>query len=131
MKKYFRIGSLFLLVFLATFLVGCNSFNGIKKNFEDAGYTYSEDVNTTIKSLLTEFEKEDVVVTPHVFTKSFNIAVVLEFKSTKEMNQQIEESETLKGLLKDLQKSDFVKGNCVLIPIGINQEDMVKVFQGR
>lgn len=131
MKKYFRVGSFFLLVFLFTFLVGCNSFNGIKKNFENAGYTYSEEVNTTIKSLLTEFEKEDVVVTPHVFTKSLNIAVVLEFKSTKEMNQQIEESETLKGLLKDFQKSDFVKGNCVLIPFGINQDEIIKVFQGK
>ena len=128
MKKFLL---LFVLLFFILTLVGCSSFNGIKGNFLDAGYTYDEKNNENVKALMEEFEEKDVKVTPHFFKKTLNLAIVLEFKSSKEMIEQLEESETLKGLLKDAQKSELVKGNCVLIPIGLNASEMIDIFQGR
>ena len=130
MRK-FKLLSVFSLLLLLIVLVGCSSFGGIKRDFEKAGYTYDEDINEQIQGLLTEFEENNVRVTPHYFKKGLNFAFVLEFKTSKEMNEQISESETLKGFLKDLQKSDFARGNCILIPIGINPEEMIDVFQGK
>lgn len=126
-----KVLSLFILLFFVFTLVGCSSINGIKGDFIDAGYTYDEEDNQNIQDLMTEFEEKNITVTPHLFKKNLNLAIVLEFKSTKEMNEQIDESETLKGLLKDIQKSDFVRGNCLLIPIGINAGEMIDIFQGR
>lgn len=127
-KRVFILAvSLFTLIILA----GCTSFYGIKSDFEKAGYTYSEEAKQYIDDVMNEFEEKEIIVTPHVFTKGLNIAIILEFESTKELEEQIENSETLKGLLKDFQKSDFVRGNCVLIPIGINVQEMIEIFQGR
>jgi hypothetical protein len=97
---------------------------------EDAGYTYNEVTSNEVKELLAEFEEKDITVTPHFFSKGLNFPIILEFASTNEMNEQLEESETLKGFIKDLKKSEYVKGNCILIPIGINQKDMINAFQG-
>ncbi len=129
MKK-FRFLAVIALVFSLVLLAGCSSFNSVKSDFEKADYKYSEKVNDLVKPLLAEFEEDDVKVTPHVFTKGLNVAVVLEFQSTKELNKQLEESSTLKGLVKDLQKSELVRGNCLLIPIGLNPTEMVNAFNG-
>jgi hypothetical protein len=45
--------------------------------------------------------------------------VVLEFESDDDLTKAIAEdgSETLKGLLKDVQKSEYVNGNCLLVTI--------------
>lgn len=129
--KYNKFLSIIALVFLSLLLVGCSKFNSIKKGFEKAGYEYHEISHKDIDALMEEFEDNDIFVIPHLFTKGFNYPVVLEFETTKEMNEQIENSETLKGFLKDLQKSDYVRGNCILIPLGINQEEMVNAFQGK
>lgn len=126
-----KVLSLLVLSFFVFTLVGCSNFNGIKDDFIDAGYTYDEEANQDIQDLITEFEEKNITVTPHLFKKTLNLAIILEFKSIKEMNEQISESETLKGLLKDIQKSDFVRGNCLLIPIGINANEMIDIFQGR
>jgi cell division protein YceG involved in septum cleavage len=117
--------------FSVIFLSGCSSFTGVRNDFENAGYTYSEDAKEYIDELMEDFEEKDVIVTPHVFTKELNIAIVLEFSSTKELDKQIKESETLQGLLKDLQKSDYVRGNCLLIPIGLKVKEMIDIFQGK
>ncbi len=122
---------LFISLLLLLFLVGCNSFSGIRKDFENAGYTYSEETNNIIASLLEEFEEEDVEVTGHSFSKGLNAAFVLEFKSSQELEDRLSESATLQGLVEDLQKSDFVRGNCLLIPIGLNPQEMIDVFQGK
>ena len=50
-----------------------------------------------------------------------NYVIILEFDSTKEMDEKIKDSEYLKGLIKDAQKSDYVSGTCVLLfytPLG-------------
>lgn len=118
--------SIFLLV-----LCGCSSFSGVRKSFEKAGYTYSETAKGYIDDLLEEFEEEEIVVVPHVFTKGLNLAIVLEFKNTEEMEKQLSESETLQGFVKDLQKTDYVRRNCLLIPIGLNTQEMINAFQDK
>ena len=44
-----------------------------------------------------------------------NYVIILEFNSTDDMNKKIDESETLKGMIKDVQNSDFVNKNCILL----------------
>jgi hypothetical protein len=125
------LSKLFLVLFGLLLLSGCDSFRGIRADFEDAGYTYSETVKGYVDELLAEFEEEDVIVTPHVFTKNLNIAIVLEFRSTKELEAHFAESETLQGILADLEKADCIRGNCLLLPLGLNPQEMIDIFQGK
>ncbi|MFY9421547.1 MAG: hypothetical protein WBK54_05745 [Bacilli bacterium] len=129
----------FLIVLLASLLllVGCNSLTIIRGDFEKAGYEYSEEAAQYVEELMAEFEDKKINVRPHLFSKGLNYAIVLEFNSVKEMEEELEKSETLKGLVKDLQKSDFVRGNCILIPFAIafdyeeRIQEMIDIFQGR
>lgn len=126
-------------VMLLTSLVSCGSaFGKIKKNFENAGYTYvSEDANgdSTAKTITAELEKGNLDCTVHMF-KGENkgllgadvYAMVLEFKSDKELAKAFSEegSETLKGMIKDAQNSEYVRDNCVLIALTLSQQDEMK-----
>ena len=42
-------------------------------------------------------------------------ALILEFHSTKALEEMTENSATFKGDYEDLQKSDWVKENCILL----------------
>jgi len=125
MKKAFILLSFIFILF------GCtnNTFPKIKRNFIKEGYTYSNEIGKYL-----EFD-EELVFTPHVFILKEgiinNVAIVLEFHNKKEIEETIEKSETLKGIIKDLKKSEYVNGNCVLlplIPLSVTIDDMVKVF---
>ena len=124
-------------VMLLTSLVSCGSaFGKIKKNFENAGYTYvSEDAdgNSTAKTISAELEEGNLDCTVHVFkgTGAFNVpvyAMILEFKSDKELAKAFAEdgSETLKGMIKDAQNSEYVRDNCVLVALTVTQQDEMK-----
>lgn len=128
MKKFLKGSIIAALCLTMLFsLTACNKFNSVKKAFEKEGYTYSDEENSSLSSLQASFEDEDgkgASVTVHVFTKKDGVLgeqsvlfAVLEFKSTKELNQELEDNETLKGMLKDSQKSDYVNGNCIFVPI--------------
>jgi hypothetical protein len=54
--------------------------------------------------------------------------MILEFKSDKELAKAFAEdgSETLKGMIKDAQNSEYVRDNCVLIALTITQQDEMK-----
>ena len=139
MKTMTKLTALVLVcVMLLACLVSCGSaFGKIKKNFEDAGYTYqSEDANgdSTAKTITAELEEGNLDCTVHVFKgdKGFLgtdvYAMVLEFKSDKELAKAFSEegSETLKGMIKDAQNSEYVRDNCVLIALTITQQDEMK-----
>jgi len=139
MKTMTKLTALVLVcVMLLACLVSCGSaFGKIKKNFEDAGYTYvSEDAdgNSTAKTITAELEDGNLDCTVHVFKgdKGFLgtdvYAMVLEFKSDKELAKAFSEegSETLKGMIKDAQNSEYVRDNCVLIALTITQQDEMK-----
>ena len=62
----------------------------------------------------------------HFASKTASHALIFEFNSTKDMEEQINKSETLKGIIKDLQKSDLVNGNCCIVSIS---PEALKIFR--
>ena len=138
MKKMTKLLALALVaVMLLTTLVSCgSSFGKIKKNFEDAGYTYiSENDDSKAKTIAAELEEGNLECTVHFFKGDGKgllgvdvFAMVLEFKSDKELAKAFAEdgSETLKGMIKDAQNSEYVRDNCVLIALTITQQDEMK-----
>ncbi|MBO5757286.1 MAG: hypothetical protein J6S28_06295 [Clostridia bacterium] len=143
-----RIVALVLVtVMLATMLVSCSStFDKIKENFVEAGYTYvsqDDEGNETAKTITTELKQGDLDCTVHFFKKPviWKIPVycmVLEFKTDKELTKALaaDNMNTLRGIIEDLQGSDLVRDNCILIPLafdinelGFNpREEMIEVF---
>lgn len=127
MKKI--ITSVLALVMIATMLftfVACSSYNAIKKDFEDAGYVLQNADNETTGEIKTDdgvitytihtFKKEGSGIIGGI-TSALSTATVWEFSSDKDLNKALEESETIKGILKDAQQSKIVNGNCVLVTI--------------
>ena len=143
MKTFTRITAVVILAVMVLSLVACSSFGGIKANFEKNGYTYVEDADSesTTKTITAELEEGDISCTAHLFKVKvgelpivgdlFEYALVLEFGSDKDMQEAMAESETIKGIIKDAQDSEYINGNCLLVPIGLTKfEEMVKIFNG-
>jgi len=130
MKKIFAILTSVLLMFV---LVGCVKLDTIKERFSDAAFTYSENGSSLITSLMTGFEEDGITVTAHVFSSGLKTAIVLEFESTKEMDAELEENNTLMGLIEDLEEEKLVQGNFLLIPIALSDaeiQQMIDIFNG-
>lgn len=145
MKKTVRIVSMALLLVAVTImLVSCSSFNKIKGNFEDAGYKLVENDEQTNK-ITAELEEGNISCTAHLFQKEADLgdlgsivgdlvkynALVLEFNSDADLEKALSEdgSATLKGFVQDLQKSELVNGNCLLVPLSIlKAEEMIEIF---
>ena len=140
MKTMTRVIAVSLVaVMLLLTLVACGSvFGKVKKNFEDAGYTYvseDEDGNSTAKAIAGEQEGGEFNCTFHFFKKDGLLldkyCMILEFESDKELQKAMEEdgSATLKGLISDIQESNLVRDNCVLIPLSLTEyNDMIEIF---
>ncbi len=132
MKKFTKLLALSLLVVMAfTMLVSCGSTYGtIKKNFAEIGYTPSEKANDDAKKITDELNTIDddgnkITVTVRVFEKKTSVPIigevtyyvtVLEFGSEGDLDEALGNSATLKGLIQDAQNSEYVNGNCVLVP---------------
>ena len=135
---------------------GGSSFGKIKADFEANGYVYVEnDEGSSIFDAFTaDLEEGEISCTLHLFkaeTKkeddddgdksifdqigdavgdimnAVDYCGVIEFASDKELKKALEESETLKGMISDAQKSDVVNGNCVLF-VGINYAKQIEIF---
>ena len=134
MKKTVKIVSMaLLLVAVMVMLVSCSSFKKIKGNFEDAGYALVEN-NDEANTITAELEEGNISCTAHLFQKKGDLltyhALILEFKSDEDLNKALSESETLKGLVKDLQNSELVNGNCLLVPLSLlKAEEMIDIFK--
>ena len=134
MKKTVKIVSMaLLLVAVMVMLVSCSSFKKIKGNFEDAGYTLVEN-NDEANTITAELEEGNISCTAHLFQKKGDLltynALILEFKSDEDLNKALSESETLKGLVKDLQNSELINGNCLLVPLSLlKAEEMIDIFK--
>lgn len=118
-------------VMLLMVFASCSAYGKIEKNFTDAGYELVSDDNSTANTIKAELEEGEVGVTVHIFKKSdsiLNYAIVLEFSSEGDVEKSLEKSATLKGFVEDVQKSDLVRDNCVLIPIGIDAANMTEIF---
>ncbi len=118
MKKFFKALALVFVGLLA--LTSCgNKWAPIQKAFEKEGFVLSSTVEqlaaSVEKELKADDESKEIAFTVHAMNKSLSIVVILEFKSTKDLQTACEDSETLKGIVKDSQKSDYVNGKCVLL----------------
>ncbi len=134
MKKKLGIvvTALTLVTVLLMSLCGCSTFGKIKSAFEKKEYKESENIQTyqseIMKYLNADSEEElEQICNIHLLYNDMKVAIICEFSSTKEMNEQIESSETLKGVIKDAQNSDYVNGNCILLPIAV--PEVVEIFK--
>lgn len=119
-------------VMLIATLASCSSYSKIKSNFKSEGYIEleSED-NDTAKAITAELENGSVSCEFHFLQKELDddasaldkianaatTIIILEFSSDEDMAKAVSESSTLSGMISDLQKSDYVRDNCILIPL--------------
>jgi len=126
MKKYLIIFVLSILMFLS----GCVNIDTVQDNFFDKGYTKSEDASEFIGNVLNSFD-EDVTVESYVYTKDAKVAVILVFEGNEELDTELEENNTLQGVIEDLEEERLVRNNMLLIPIGLSDEaveDIITTF---
>ena len=122
MKKKFAtiFSSLALVAMLIATLCACSTYGSVKSKYESNGWTENEYCVKLQETLLKNALGEDYAQTCkiHALAKNgsiLNYVIILEFNSTDDMNKKIDESETLKGMIKDVQNSDFVNKNCILL----------------
>lgn len=119
-------------VLIITLLTGCVNFNTIDQNFEDAGYTYSQDANTLMDAALQSLEENEVQVEVHVYTLadllSSKVAIVLEFETSKELKAEVADNEDLRALFGKLEENDLIRGNFLLIPIGLSTTSIQEII---
>ena len=122
MKKKFAtiFSSLALVAMLIATLCACSTYGSVKSKYESNGWTENEDCVKLQETLLKNALGEDYAQTCkiHALAKNgsiLNYVIILELNSTDDMNKKIDESETLKGMIKDVQNSDFVNKNCILL----------------
>ena len=132
-KTLIKILTLMLVgVMLTMTLVSCSSYGKILSNFKSEGYVeLSGEENSTAKTITTELEKGNVSCTVHILQKKLDddasgleqitnmgtTVIILEFSSDKEIAEAVKESGTLSGIIGDLQKTEYVRDNCVLVPL--------------
>ena len=129
MKGFKKILLLFVMFGLVLTLAGCSNFSSVKKAMEKDGWSYVENGEEDKESttITAELEEGNISCTLHTFKKPGTILIqyvfIIEFASDKDLDKAFAEggSETLKGLIKDAQNSDYVNGTCVLIPTPIKE----------
>ena len=137
MKKITKIVSLALVLVMAlTMLASCGSkYSAIEKAFVDAGYENNTTFTGVMNTIKEELAKDEYAVELHMLTKKSNgltSAIVVEFKSTKELVEYYESSATVQGLVKDVSENEdvnkmynalvnagYANGNCLVIPASI------------
>lgn len=136
MKKSMKILSLVLVLVMAVLsLASCSKYNALKSAFEKAGYEENSNLETVAKNIKEEMEKDNLVVNLHLMTKKSNgltSALIIEFQSTEDMKKAYDDSETIKGLVKDissnedakafqqaLENAGYAKGNCFVVPLSL------------
>lgn len=88
-----------------------------------------------MNTIKEELAKEEYAVELHMLTKKSNgltSAIVIEFKSTKELVEYYESSATVQGLVKDVSENEdvnkmynalvnagYANGNCLVVPASI------------
>lgn len=127
MKKMTKVlASVVCLVMCLFAFAGCSSYGSIVKAFEKEGY----EVVTTDSDKSGVTFGEDVNVTVHTLKKDLSVVWIFEFGSSDELNKQLEENETLKGAIKDAQKSDAVNGNCICFTLDVlNAKKIYEIFK--
>ena len=123
-----------LVIALMSFTSCTSNYSKLEKAFNEKGYKENEKLSEAADKIKAELNKEDYAVELHLLTKDNNISSVLivEFKSTKELAEAYENSETVKGFVKDVKSNEdvnkvydalveagYASGNCLAIPLTI------------
>ena len=112
MKNFTKVLSLVMVLVIALMsFTGCASnYSKLEKALGDKGYKVNEKLSEVADKVKAELNKEDYAVELHFLTKDNNISSVLivEFKSTKELAEAYEKSETVKGFVKDVKNNEDV-----------------------
>ena len=138
MKKLTKIVSLALVLVMAVMMLascGGSKYPAIEKAFVDAGYENNTTFTGVMNTIKEELAKEEYAVELHMLTKKSNgltSAIVIEFKSTKELVEYYESSATVQGLIKDVSENEdvnkmynalvekgYAKGNCLIVPMSV------------
>ena len=135
MKKVSKILTAVLCVCLSIVaLTACSKYNALLKAFEKEGYSevtaYEGDSEKTKKDV----EEKDSAAKLHLLQSEDKLTHVLivEFKSTEKMVEYYNDSETVKGFVKDVKNNEdvqtmynalvdagYANGNCLVIPISV------------
>lgn len=138
MKKLTKIISLALVLVMAVMMLascGGSKYPAIEKAFVDAGYENNTTFTGVMNTIKEELAKEEYAVELHMLTKKSNgltSAIVIEFKSTKELVEYYESSATVQELIKDVSENEdvnkmynalvnagYANGNCLVVPASI------------
>lgn len=138
MKKLTKIVSLALVLVMAIMMLascGGSKYPAIEKAFVDAGYENNTTFTGVMNTIKEELAKEEYAVELHMLTKKSNgltSAIVIEFKSTKELVEYYESSATVQGLIKDVSENEdvnkmynalvnagYANGNCLVVSASI------------
>ncbi len=145
------------LVLALVMLVGCvftlascagSAYPKLEKAFIAEDFEVVTELDTITEKIKDELEKEELVVNPHLLVRKDGLnsasVLIIEFKSTEELVDAYNESETLKGFIKDVQNDEdakafynalveagYAKGNCFVIPLTLlNQDDVTDIVKG-
>ncbi|MBQ8173980.1 MAG: hypothetical protein IJ009_01110 [Clostridia bacterium] len=144
MKRFLTLAlTAVLLCSLVLTLASCSSYGKIEKNFLKAGYevvdTTNEDGEDVMDFVADLEEDGEVSCTIHILKKDLlTYAIILEFDADKDAQAKLDELLTDKDyedLMAVEEKSDYINGNCVLVPCVLNLfdlddsvEEMVDIF---
>ncbi len=147
MKNFAKILTAMLLAILMAFsMVACSTYGKVQKALNKIGYVVLQSDDQA-----EEVEEESDVdeVEAYVFSNAnslgltegykLNIVLVFEFNATEDMMEFYKDSETLQGLVSDLQEDGSAKafydqlvakgyanGNCLVISTNLTQAEAVK-----
>jgi len=127
MKKLLLIVSLTFVLLLSA----CVNIGRVEDSFIDEGYEKSENASDFIGDVLNSFEDEDLTVEAYVYREELKTAIILVFDGSDELETQLDENNTLQGFIADLEEDRVVRGNMLLIPIALSEDDveeMIRIF---
>lgn len=119
-KLFATLSALALVVVMLVGMTACGSaWNNIKKAYEREGYEETEvsSIHTELVKM-TYGEDAEEFVTIHAMKKGLEYAVIIEFKSTKKMEELLAnkvDDDIAEDIYEELQKLDIVNGNCVWV----------------
>lgn len=140
--KTFRTVIATIMIFATMLcLVSCSSaYNAVQSAFEKEGFVENTDFTAVVNAIKEELDREEYAVELHLLTKSGSIlsALVIEFKTTTEMVEALEESATLQGLVTDISKDEnvnkvydslkehgYAHKNCLIVPLSVLRADTI------
>ncbi len=148
MKTITKILSLMLVLTLSISMMACSSYGKVEKALNELGYSVIEGNDADKQS--SNYEDMESVTDVHVLSKKVDAGlvdiplyvIVLEFKSTDELVEAYKESNTLQGIIEDinesedakelynqLQENGFVCGNCMILAISLDLDVYEKIAE--